>query len=254
MTLGRTGWLECWYAAVGMTDAFGVLDVLAADGALVPARGQTAHVYVRESIRLAILKGDLPGGTRLVQSDIAKRLDVSTTPVREALRDLASENLIRIDPHRGGVVCELDESDILEVYQIRRQLEPLALELAMPLMTEEAIARAEALHEAMSAAPHSAAWVQLNRDFHMAIYEVANRPRLVSLVRSLQDASVMAVNAKLQRLPNLREIANVEHGHLLDALRNRDLEAALDVILKHVTMTFRLPGDEGGVPPVGSAA
>jgi len=236
-----------------MTEPFGSLDVLASAGGLAPARGQTAHVYVRETIRLAILNGQLPGGTRLVQSDIAKRLDVSTTPVREALRDLASENLIRIDPHRGGVVCELDENDIQEVYQIRRHLEPLALELAMQVMTDEAIARAEKFHEAMSAAPHSAAWVQLNRDFHMTLYEMANRPRLVSLVRSLQDASVMAVSAKLQLLPNLREEANVEHGQLLEAVRNRDLEAAKKVILQHVTMPMREPGDEGPTPTADEA-
>jgi len=236
---------DCWYPAAAMTDVFGSLDVLATAGGGVPGRGQTAHVYVRETIRLAILNGQLPGGTRLVQSDIAKRLDVSTTPVREALRDLASENLIRIDPHRGGVVCELDENDVQEVYQIRRHLEPLALELAMKVMTDEAIDRAAKLHEAMSAAPHSAAWVQLNRDFHMALYEMANRPRLVSLVRSLQDASVMAVSAKLQLLPNLREEANIEHGHLLDAVRSRDLEAARAVIVQHVTMPMRELGGDG---------
>lgn len=244
MMVVRMGRGNCWYPAAAMTEEFGSLEFLATGSGVAPARGQTAHVYVRETIRLAILNGQLPGGTRLVQSDIAKRLDVSTTPVREALRDLASESLIRIDPHRGGVVCELDESDVQEVYQIRRHLEPLALELAMPLMTDEAIDRAERFHEAMSAAPHSAAWVQLNRDFHMAIYEMANRPRLVSLVRSLQDASVMAVSAKLQRLPNLREDANVEHGHLLDAVRNRDLVAANEVILQHVTMPLREFGDD----------
>lgn len=248
MTLVRMGQGNCWYSAAAMTEEFGSLDALAAGGGGVSARGQTAHVYVRETIRLAILNGQLPGGTRLVQSDIAKRLDVSTTPVREALRDLASESLIRIDPHRGGVVSELDESDIAEVYEIRRHLEPLALELAIGEMTDEAIGRAEKFHEAMSAAPHSAAWVQLNREFHMALYEMANRPRLVSLVRSLQDASVMAVSAKLQRVAGLREEANIEHGDLLDAVRSRDLEAAKNVILQHVTMPMRALSNESATP------
>jgi DNA-binding GntR family transcriptional regulator len=207
-------------------------------------RGQTAHVYVRETIRMAILNGQLPGGTRLVQSDLAAQLEVSTTPVREALRDLASEGLIRIDPHHGGVVAELDEDDLREVYQIRQRIEPFALEVAMPFLTDEILDRAQDLHDEMSAAPHSAAWVQLNRDFHMTIYEASNQHRLVAMVRSLQDASVMAVSARIQRLPNVREVANREHGELIVALRARDIVTAKSVIMHHVTLSIRPDGWE----------
>ena len=202
-----------------------------------PGRGNTAHVYVRETIRIAILNGQLAGGTRLVQSDLAPQLKVSTTPVREALRDLASEGLIRIDPHHGGVVAELDEEDLEEVYQIRRRLEPLAVELAIPRLTDEILDRATDLHDQMSAAPNSAAWVQLNRDFHMTLYEASNQHRLVTLVRSLQDASVMAVSARLQILPHARIRANAQHQELLDAMRKGDVKTAQDVVLNHVTLS-----------------
>lgn len=203
-------------------------------------RGQTAHVFVRETIRVAILNGQLPGGSRLVQSDVATQLNVSTTPVREALRDLASEGLIRIDPHRGGVVSELDTADLDEVYEIRMQLEPLALQLAIPEITDEALDYAAELHEAMNAAPDGAAWVALNRDFHIALYSMANRPRLVSLVRTLQDASVMAVSARLQRVPDLRRTANAEHAQLLEAMRDRDTGKATTILRAHLSMAHRL--------------
>ncbi|MFT7476247.1 MAG: DNA-binding GntR family transcriptional regulator, partial [Verrucomicrobiales bacterium] len=180
-----------------MTDVTPSPDPFAGLQPTTSGRGQTAHVYVRETIRLAILNGQLAGGTRLVQSDLAAQLEVSTTPVREALRDLASEGLIRIDPHHGGVVTELDEADLREVYQIRQRIEPFALEVSMPNITDEILDRCQELHAAMSAAPHSAAWVQLNRDFHMTIYEASNQHRLVAMVRSLQDASVMAVSARI---------------------------------------------------------
>ncbi len=196
---------------------------------------------------MAILNGQLPGGTRLVQSDLAAQLEVSTTPVREALRDLASEGLIRIDPHHGGVVAELDEDDLREVYQIRQRIEPFALEVAMPFLTEEILDRAQELHDEMSAAPHSAAWVQLNRDFHMTIYEASNQHRLVAMVRSLQDASVMAVSARIQRLPTVREVANREHGELIVALRARDIVTAKSVIMHHVTLSIRPDGWEEAV-------
>lgn len=226
-----------------MVDPLEVLkrQVLSSDitNLITSGRGQTAHVYVRECMRAAILNGQLPGGTRLVQNHVAKFLKVSTTPVREALRDLASEGLIIVDAHRGAVVAEFDEDDLREVYQIRQRLEPLMLEFALPQLTDEIIARAEELHGAMCAAPELVTWVQLNREFHMCIYEVADHPRLVSLVRSLQDASVMAVSAKLNRLPNVREQANSEHAMLLDAIRRRDLDAAVSVILHHTTLLPR---------------
>jgi DNA-binding GntR family transcriptional regulator len=68
---------------------------------------RTAHEYVRNSLREGILRGSLVGGTRLVQSEIASELEVSTTPVREALRDLATEGLVQLDAHRGAVVLQL---------------------------------------------------------------------------------------------------------------------------------------------------
>jgi DNA-binding GntR family transcriptional regulator len=227
------------YTASRMSDQTSITNPFAGLQATVAGRGRTAHVYVRETIRLAILNGQLAGGTRLVQSELASQLEVSTTPVREALRDLASEGLIRIDPHHGGVVAELDEEDLREVYQIRQRIEPFALEVAMPFMTEEIFQRIEKLHDEMSAAPHSAAWVQLNRDFHMTIYEASNQHRLVSMVRSLQDASVMAVSARIQGLPGLRDLANNEHGELIAALRANDLERAKAVIMEHVTLSIR---------------
>ena len=222
-----------------MTEAPDATGVRSAEPTTAIGRGQTAHLYVRESLRLAILNGQLPGGSRLVQSDLAKQLDVSTTPVREALRDLAAESLIHIDPHRGAVVSELDHGDLVEVYQIRRRLERLALELALPLVSDEALNHAQELHQTMSAAPQSAAWVQLNREFHMTIFEASKLTRLISLIRTLQNASVTAISARLQRGPNLRETANTEHGQLLDAVRRRDLDEAVAVLLYHLSLSIR---------------
>ena len=200
---------------------------------------QTVHEYVREALRLAILNGVLTGGTRLVQSDLAAELEVSTTPVREALRDLAADGLVRIDAQKGAVVSELDEEDLREVYMIRERVEPLALELAMPNLTDEILDRCEALHKQMSDAPSSGTWVQLNRQFHMTIYEASSHDRLVSLVRSLQDESVMAVSATIVGLPEIREVANLEHGELLAALRDGDLDRAKAAVMHHVTLSIR---------------
>lgn len=202
-------------------------------------RRETTHVFVRETLRVAILNGELPGGTRLVQSDLATELEVSTTPIREALRDLASEGLIRIDPHRGGVVCELDQDDMEEVYLIRQRLETLALELAVPNYGDDVLTAARDLHVEMSAAPDSAAWVELNREFHMTLYDPCDKPRLLATIRTLQDASVMVVSTLLQTNPAIRRNANVEHGLILDALDRGDLEEATATVLEHLSVSLK---------------
>src|SRR5688500_20338979 len=110
----------------------------------IDSNRQTAHEFVRETLRKAILRGDLPGGSRLVQADIAARLKVSTTPVREALRDLATEGMITLDPHRGGVVRELNWDDMQEIVMIRHALGPQINRLPIERISIDEIGRANA--------------------------------------------------------------------------------------------------------------
>lgn len=195
---------------------------------------QTAHEYVLRVLRRAILNGDLRGGSRLVQAELAAMLDVSTTPVREALRDLATEGLVQFDPHRGAIVPELSAEDAREIYEIRRVLEPLAMRQAVPNLSDALIARLRKLHESMLAEPHSVDWVDRNRVFHMAVYETAASPRLAGIIRNLQDASVMYIGASLHQQPGLRDKANHDHEEILDALEKRNVEAAVKALEDHL--------------------
>lgn len=200
---------------------------------------QTAHEFVRNVLRRAILSGELRGGTRLVQADLASMLEVSTTPVREALRDLASEGLIRFDPHRGAVVQELSGEELREIYMIREILEPFALRLAVPKVTPELLDRLRELHEKMASEPHSADWVDANRNFHLAIYEAAGHPRLSALIKGLEDASVMYIGASLKDVEGLRESAVHDHGEILAALENGDADAAVEAVLTHLGLAIK---------------
>src|SRR5918994_5413770 len=110
---------------------------LAAMAAGVRANGGTAQESVAEAIRSGILTGVLPPGTRLAQIDVAARLSVSPTPVREALRGLVTEGLVRSERHRGFFVIALDAEAIEEVYELRALVESHALRVAVPLLTEE---------------------------------------------------------------------------------------------------------------------
>jgi DNA-binding GntR family transcriptional regulator len=198
------------------------------------ASRQTAYEYVLGVLRRAILNGELKTGSRLVQAELAAMLDVSTTPVREALRDLATEGLVQFDAHRGAIVSELSSDDVHDIYEIRMVLEPLAMRQAVPNISEALIARLRKLHESMLAEPHSVDWVDRNRVFHMAVYEASASPRLAAIIRNLQDASVMYIGASLQHKPELREEANHDHSEILDALENRDVEAAVKALEDHL--------------------
>ncbi len=95
---------------------------------------EEAYFYLRESI----LSGSLPGGTRLDISQIATHLGMSRMPVREALRQIASEGLVVIRPNRGVVVTQLTPEDVLEIFEMRAVLEGLAAHLARPRLDEAA--------------------------------------------------------------------------------------------------------------------
>lgn len=222
-----------------MTDDIDISQVDALAQATFTGNRQTAHEFARNVLRRAILTGELRGGSRLVQADLASMLEVSTTPVREALRDLASEGLIRFDPHRGAVVQELSGEELREIYMIREILEPFALRLAVPKVTPELLGRLRGLHEMMASEPHSAEWVDANRNFHLAIYEAAGVPRLSAIIKGLADASVMYIGASLKDVEGLRDTAVHDHGAILTALEEGDADAAVEAVLTHLGLAIK---------------
>ena len=196
-------------------------------------RRLTAHEYVRETLRGAILRGELHGGARLIQAELAAQLNVSTTPVREALRDLASDGFITLDRHRGGVVRQLDWDDMQEILAIRQALEPLAVRLAVERITAEQLERAQAISGQMKRA-EVGKWVELNQAFHLVFHEATGAPRLAGILRGLQEASGMYVAQAQRWNPEIRRRANADHQALIDAARRGDAEAALAIQREHV--------------------
>lgn len=200
------------------------------------SRRVTAVDLVRESLRSAILRGDLPGDTRLVQTEIAAQLDVSTTPVREAMRDLASEGLITLDSHRIGTVRRPDWDEMLEIVEIRRALERVALERAMRNLDAAQLAQAEELADQLAGDVDIGTWVQKNSAFHSIFHRATSTERLANFLVSLESAGGVFV-AQAQRLhPEIRKKAVDDHYALLRAFEADDLEAALEIQFRHVNL------------------
>lgn len=203
------------------------------------ARPRTATEYVADSLRRSILNGDLEGGTRLSLADIAASFDVSTTPVREALRELSFDGLVRIDSYRGGVVTAVTKDEVEEIVRIRQVLEPMAAREAVEGMTPEILAEARAILGEMAASDSWDVWVQGNRAFHRKIYEAASSQRLVSLIKSLQDTQVVFVSATLRKSPLLKETATRDHDEMIEALLAHDAERLVEVTVRHLTIPIR---------------
>ncbi len=208
------------------------------DLVMEPGGRKTAHQLVRDTLRRAILTGQVPGGERLVQADIATQLNVSTTPVREALRDLATEGLIRLDAHRGAVVLKLNQRELEEIYRIRRVLEPEIMVRVVEFMTDEQLAEAEAIQRRADTETDPAAWVELNRDFHRAFIKAARSPRLAGIVETLQDSAAMYIVAALVHGDHQMGAANAQHWELIEAVRTRDVERAKATMLDHIHHTL----------------
>jgi DNA-binding GntR family transcriptional regulator len=219
----------------------------------VPQPRITAHEFVLGALRRAILGGSMPGGTRLVQADIASQLSVSTTPVREALRELAAEGLVVIRPHIGAVVRELDPAELTELYEIRMALEPLEIRRAAARITAGELARAEGLARQLETETDPAVWAELNHAFHSLIAEAAGAPFIRSVLKSVQGIAAIYVARSLILQPGRLRSGNAEHRQLLAALARRDGEAAARVLLAHLDAT-RQAILQSPVPPAGSAS
>jgi DNA-binding GntR family transcriptional regulator len=199
----------------------------------------TAHELVHDTLRRAILSGALPGGTRLVQADIASQLAVSTTPVREALRDLVAEGLVVFRPHVGAVVRELSVTELTELYDIRKALEPLAIKRSAQLITPEALAAAEGLASAMDHESDPMAWAALNRTFHGMLEEAAQASFIHSVLRGVQDiAAIYETHSLINDRAGI-STGNSDHRELLAALRQRDGERAAKIVVDHLDYALR---------------
>ncbi|HEX2177356.1 MAG TPA: GntR family transcriptional regulator [Nocardioidaceae bacterium] len=205
---------------------------------------RTAQQLAYEVVRRAILRGNLTPGTRLAQSEIAAQLALSTTPVREALRRLASDGLVRIDAHRGAIVRGVDVEELREIYEIRMLLEPLAMRKATMRITNEALDRAEALWQRMNHVTDLGDWAEDNRAFHAIFADAAASPTLIRILQGLRDSAANYVRWLAVADPDLPVRANQEHRQLLDACRARDADEAARIEEAHLLSTFQAMLDD----------
>lgn len=204
------------------------------------AKGEALGLILRE-LREEILDGRLRPGERIHQQAVAERFGTSRLPVREALRQLQSEGLVVVSPNAGARVARLDADEFDEVYLLRGQLEPLAVERGAPNLTDEQLATLRAEVEAIEAfgevSGRESQWLAHDRAFHLGTFTATHSPRLLSIIESLWNVAEPYRRAYLGLHPEIVTLTLVEHRLLVDALTRRDGEDAARVLKMHIRRT-----------------
>jgi len=189
-----------------------------------------------DAVRGRIVAGAWPAGSPLRQEALAEELGVSRIPLREALRRLEAEGLVVVQPHRGAVVAELPTGDALELFELRAGLEADLARRAVPRLTaaDDARIRAAALgFEHAATAGDVAAWGLANRDFHLALYAAAGRPRTLEIVERLHAQTDRLLRLQLALTDGVRRAVR-EHRAIAVAARARDPRRAAALVRRHI--------------------
>lgn len=205
-------------------------------------RPVTISEYVCSAIRENILGGRYPLGSKLDQQSLAVEFEVSVIPVREALRQLEAEGLVKILPRKGAFVIDLSPPEIKELFHLRAVLEGYAMELAAPRLNSAQLQTLKDIVSQMDQATRNLdidRLLELNRSFHFYIYEASESPLLVSILSGLWDRSTvyrrLASNLSEQRQQYHRFL--VEHTAILRACESGDAMAARQLTKDHI-LTF----------------
>ncbi len=199
----------------------------------------TKQDWVAEIIRERIIIGTYGRGQQLKQADLAEKLGVSITPVREALLTLEAEGYVRGMPHKGLLVPELKPELAQEIYELRlmleRELTMRALQLMTPAMLGELLELHRDLVRALSS--HDLQAVRTaNYRFHFRLYEMADRPQTLHFVRVLwAKYPFTAQDEKRSRPSHMRR----EHALFLEKVQQGDQTGAVEALLQHIRNGWR---------------
>lgn len=207
--------------------------------AAAPIRRLTLHNEVVSRLRDMIVEGELPAGIRLNEAEIGAQMGVSRTPMREAMRTLASEGLIELVPRKGAVVRRFSMTDVENMLEAIKALEQFAAPLACQRATGAEIDAIVALHQSMLAkyrARQRMAYFKLNQAIHTAIVQLAHNGTISEMHEMLQ-ARLKRIRYVGNSAPEKWAAAVDEHERMMAALLRRDGAALADILGRHMDGT-----------------
>lgn len=196
------------------------------------------HVY--QELSRAIREGEYNPGDHIRESVITESLDVSRTPVREALRRLHAEEKVEFKPHRGAFVAELQRQEVAELYMLRQRLEGIAARFAAQYASEaEIYEMTRILERSHDRENEPRSLNQINWDLHYAIINSSHNRFLIKVFDSISDSLALLRGKKY--IPSGRpSIIYEEHSQIIQMIKARDPDAADQAAQKHVQEAFRI--------------
>lgn len=191
---------------------------------------------VFNTLRQAILRGELKPGERLMEIQLANKLGVSRTPIREAIRKLELEGLVLMIPRRGAIVAEITEKNLRDVLEVRKALEELSVELACDRITEEQVAElkeAAKQFNRISKGDDITAIAEADVAFHDIIYFATDNTRLIQLLNNLRE-QMYRYRVEYLKKEEVRPILSKEHEEIIREIESGNQEAAKKTISQHI--------------------
>lgn len=191
---------------------------------------------VFNTLRKAILRGNLEPGERLREIHLADKLGVSRTPIREAIRKLELEGLVLMIPRRGAEVAEITEKSLRDVLEVRSALEELAVDLACERITEEDVDKlreAAKEFEEVSKGEDVTELAEADVRFHDIIYFATDNQRLIQLLYNLRE-QMYRYRVEYLKRPEVHETLFAEHEHIIECISKRDKASAKLAISTHI--------------------
>jgi DNA-binding GntR family transcriptional regulator len=209
--------------------------------AIAPIERQSLHRLVVERVRDLVVDGTLPAGQRINEVRLCGQLGVSRTPLREALKVLASEGLVELSRNRGATVAVLSKAEIRDMIMLMSRLEAFAAEAAVRRLDEAGQARLRAMHDAILdayARGDRQGYFKLNQDFHLAIVELAGNIALAPIHAALH-ARMKRVRYLGNDVPAHWAESVTEHQAIILAFERRDADAAAAAMRAHLENAWR---------------
>lgn len=187
-----------------------------------------------------ILSGELKADARLVIHQLAGMYDSSDIPVREALKELAAEDLIEMSPHKGSRVKKLSVKDMQDMLEIRKTLEPLAARLAAENSTPELVASLETVHEKcvkMAQEKNYTDYSTANREFHQLIVEASDNTYLKKLLSELLR-NERRTKTIFDLFPDIVSVSLEEHREMIRLIEQKKGREIAELMLKHKARSY----------------
>ncbi len=191
---------------------------------------------VFNTLRQAILRGEMEPGERLMEIQLAQKLGVSRTPIREAIRKLELEGLVVMIPRKGAEVAHITEKDMKDVLEVRCTLEELAVSLACKKTTPEKIAelkKANKVFEAAIVSKDVVSIVEADVQFHDTIYAMAGNQRLIQIINKLRE---QMYRYRLEYVKDARthSILIDEHNDIIEKMGKKNVDDAKNMMRQHI--------------------